>query len=78
MFAFFVMPGFIELSVIAMIGIISVLPFWLIFQKAGYPGALSLLMLIPVVHIVLIFFLAFADWPALRQREEDGSMSDRS
>ena len=69
MFAFFIgMPGFVELSVIAMIGIFGVLPFWLIFQKAGYPGALSLLMLVPVVHIVLLFFLAFADWPALRDQ----------
>jgi uncharacterized membrane protein YhaH (DUF805 family) len=34
-----------------------------IFAKAGYSWALGLLMLIPIVNIIMAFFLAFADWP---------------
>jgi uncharacterized membrane protein YhaH (DUF805 family) len=34
-----------------------------IFSKAGYSWALGLLMLIPIVNIIMAFFLAFADWP---------------
>ena len=60
----------IELLVVGAVVVASVvftvLPFWLIFEKAGFPGALALLMLLPVVNVVMLFFLAFADWPALR------------
>lgn len=44
-------------------GLCVVLPFWRIFSRAGFAGALSLLMFIPVVNIVMLFFLAFARWP---------------
>lgn len=43
-----------------------VVPFWRIFTKAGYSGWFSLLMLVPVVNIAALYFLAFADWPRLR------------
>jgi hypothetical protein len=46
--------------------ILTVIPYWFILRKAGHPPALSLLMLIPLVNIVLLFWLAFGDWPALR------------
>lgn len=49
--------------------LLVVLPFWKICSKAGFHGALSLLMLVPVANIVLPFFLAFSDWPALKEPE---------
>jgi len=48
--------------------LLTVLPFWFICKKAGFHGALSLLMLVPIANIVLPFFLAFAEWPALKTR----------
>ena len=45
--------------------LICVIPFWKIFRKAGFPPALSLLMPIPGVNLVLLYILAFADWPSL-------------
>ena len=50
--------------------ILVVLPFWKICSKAGFPGALSLLMLVPVANVVLPFYLAFAKWPALGEPKE--------
>jgi hypothetical protein len=47
--------------------VVWVVPFWKIFSKAGFPGALSLLMLIPVVQIVVLFVVAFSRWPALER-----------
>lgn len=47
---------------------IFIVPFWRIFTKAGFPGALSLLMLLPGLNILLLFYLAFAEWPSLRNR----------
>jgi len=40
---------------------------WKIFAKAGYAGALGLLMLIPIVDVIMAFVLAFGRWPILRE-----------
>ncbi|MFO7578545.1 MAG: hypothetical protein R6W66_12550 [Pelovirga sp.] len=45
------------------IAIVIVIPVWRICQRTGYPGWLAMLMLVPVANIVLIYFIAFADWP---------------
>lgn len=39
----------------------------MIFHKAGYSWALGLLMLVPIANIIMIFVLAFADWPVRRE-----------
>jgi hypothetical protein len=39
----------------------------MLFHKAGYPWAFGLLMLVPLVNIIMIFFLAFSDWPVRRE-----------
>ena len=38
-----------------------------IFSNAGYSWALGLLILIPIVNIIMIFYLAFADWPVNKE-----------
>ena len=50
-----------------------------IFSNAGYSWALGLLMLIPIVNIIMIFYLAFADWPVRRElRSLKQRLSDTS
>jgi len=44
--------------------VIVVVPFWRICQTAGYPGALGLLIVVPLVNLVFLYYLAFATWPA--------------
>ena len=39
----------------------------MIFHKAGYSWALGLLMIVPIANIILIFVLAFGDWPVRRE-----------
>jgi hypothetical protein len=46
----------------AMISIIVLIPYWFIFKKAGFSPFLAILMFIPLVNIVLLYFLAFARW----------------
>lgn len=41
--------------------------YWRIFSKAGFSGALSLLLLIPVANIIVICYLSFAEWPIMRE-----------
>jgi hypothetical protein len=63
--------GPIELLVMIVVTVgLVVWPAWRICSKAGFPGALSLLVLLPIFNLFLLFFLAFAEWPALRVRQE--------
>jgi heme/copper-type cytochrome/quinol oxidase subunit 2 len=54
--------------------VFSVIIGWRIFSKAGYSGAMSLLMFVPIANIVALCILAFGTWPIyeelnqLRQR----------
>jgi hypothetical protein len=66
------MPGMYEMMVIGVMVVpglilLSVVPFWMICKKAGFPAALSLLMVVPIANVVLPFYIAFAEWPAQRQ-----------
>lgn len=41
---------------------LKVVPYWMIFKKAGFAPALSLLTVIPGVQLVVLCFVAFSDW----------------
>ncbi|MDR9468023.1 hypothetical protein [Marinospirillum sp.] len=44
--------------------LIAVIPAWRICKRAGYPGWLGLLIVVPLLNLGLLYFLAFAKWPA--------------
>ena len=44
-------------------GALIVIPFWFIFKKAGYSTWLALLMLVPLINVIMVYFLAFSTWP---------------
>lgn len=46
--------------------VIFVIPGWRIVAKAGYPGALSLLLFVPLVNVIAIWVFAFSKWPIER------------
>jgi len=52
--------------IILLIFVIYLVPAWRIATKAGYSGALSLLMLVPLVNIVMLWVFAFVRWPVER------------
>ena len=54
--------------------IIAIIPFWTIFRKAGFSGALSLLMFIPLLNIVLLYVLAFSRWKSIPSPESSPSV----
>ncbi len=45
---------------------IVVVPFWRICIRVGYPGALGLLIVVPLVNLVFLYVLAFSRWPSER------------
>jgi len=57
----------IILLILPFFAAITIIPLWQICKKAGFSPALGLLGIIPVVHIGLLFFLAFAEWPAMKE-----------
>ena len=58
--------GAMELTVIAITCVLVILPFWKIFSKAGFSGWLSLTQVVPILNFVVLFYIAFKDWPAQR------------
>ena len=49
-----------------------ILPYWRIFSRAGFSGWLSVLTLVPVVNLIVLYYVAFAKWnvrpePVLRR-----------
>lgn len=47
----------------AVVGLVLALGSCRIFAKAGYHGALGLLILVPGVNVAMFLWLAFARWP---------------
>jgi membrane-anchored protein YejM (alkaline phosphatase superfamily) len=55
-------------SVISLvIFIFAIIIWWRIFAKAGYSGALGLLMFVPLANIIVLLVLAFARWPIQKE-----------
>jgi len=55
-------------GLLVMISLAITLLIWCkLFSKAGYSWALGILMLLPIVSTIMLFFLAFADWPIRRE-----------
>ncbi|TIT02882.1 MAG: hypothetical protein E5W87_07945 [Mesorhizobium sp.] len=40
-----------------------IVPYWRIFPRAGWPSALSILMVVPLLNLVLLWVVAFKKWP---------------
>lgn len=41
---------------------VIIIPFWGIFPRAGMHGAMSILMVIPLINLMLLWVLAFKRW----------------
>ncbi|MFL5667294.1 MAG: hypothetical protein ACJ8BW_38995 [Ktedonobacteraceae bacterium] len=57
----------ISLLITVAVIVFSVIIYWKIFSKAGYSGALGLLMFVPIANIVVLCILAFGEWPIYRE-----------
>jgi hypothetical protein len=58
------------LIVVGLLAAVVLIPYWRIFRKAGFQPVLSLLMVIPLVNIITLYYLAFAEWPSLQQHQK--------
>jgi branched-subunit amino acid transport protein AzlD len=71
-------PEIILIVLIIIVGgaVLFVLPYWSIFRKAGFDPYLSVLMLIPLVNIAMLFYLAFSEWPILKQQQKQAGTEE--
>ena len=56
---FFLMGGLFITAVV----LVQIFLWWRIFSKAGYSGALGLLLLVPFGVLIMLCILAFSQWP---------------
>ena len=48
----------------------AMIPWFFIYKKAGFHPALGCLMFFPIVNLVMMFILAFTDWPIERELQD--------
>lgn len=53
--------------------VIAVVPFWRICKRVGHSPWLSLLVLLPLVNLVFIYYLAFSQWPVENRSTSAGA-----
>ena len=61
------MQYFVNTLFIIVVITLHIIVAWKITSKMGYPGAISLLLLLPIVNIVLYFIAAFSEWPIQKE-----------
>lgn len=55
--------GLPSLLMIVVYMAIVVVPFYQIWKRTGHNGWIALLMLVPLVNIVMLYVIAFKQWP---------------
>jgi hypothetical protein len=57
---FFLFPFMLGFGLVG--AVISIVPYWIIFRKAGFSPWLALIMFLPLVNILLLYYIALAEW----------------
>jgi len=69
--------GFPEIgALLAIIAILTSIPWINIFRRAGYGPMRAYLMLVPIVNVFVFFTFAFGEWPIERELRNRGSSSN--
>jgi heme/copper-type cytochrome/quinol oxidase subunit 2 len=68
--------GFVLIVSLAAV-IFAIIIYWRIASKAGYNGAMSLLLLIPIVNLIILIMFAFSEWPIQKELNQLRAMAGR-
>lgn len=52
----------IRVSVGLLAVILAILPLYKIFTKAGFSGFLVILLFVPLVNLIVLYYVAFSKW----------------
>lgn len=58
----------IRVSVGLLAVILAILPLYKIFTKAGFSGFLVILLFVPLVNILVLYYVAFSKWNVRESR----------
>jgi hypothetical protein len=61
----------LSVLVLLICAVVVVFPCWRIIARTGLPGVLGILAIVPLVNLILLWVLAFIDWPALKKAGSD-------
>jgi hypothetical protein len=53
----------VGLAIMAFVIAIWIIPLWRILARTGHTPALSLFGIVPIFGLILLWWLAFTDWP---------------
>ena len=56
----------VVLAIVVAATVFMIFLWWRVFSKAGYSGALGLLVLVPFGGLIMLCVLAFSQWPILK------------
>lgn len=42
--------------------LVTIIPYWFIFKKAGFSPWLCILMFVPLVNLIVLYVVAFSQW----------------
>jgi Kef-type K+ transport system membrane component KefB len=51
------------IAIMALVIAIWIVPLWRILARTGHSPALSLVAIVPIFGLILLWWLAFAEWP---------------
>jgi hypothetical protein len=60
--------GLLVAAMVLALFVAIVWPFALILKKAGYSPGWGLLAVLPVAPLVMLYFIALANWPSLHKK----------
>ena len=58
--------------------VLTIVIWWKILSKAGFPGALGLLALVPLVNLICLIIFAFAEWPIQKELKAYRAMTSQT
>lgn len=58
------------IAIALVLAAIAMVPWFFIYKKAGFHPAMGCLMFIPVVNLIMMFILAFTEWPIERELQQ--------
>lgn len=61
---------FCIILLVSVIVVVKLIICWKIVSKAGYNGALSLLVLVPLVNLIMFIVFALAEWPIEKELKQ--------
>ena len=49
---------------IVILSLLQVVPFWRIFRRMGLPPWLAIMASVPLVNLIVLYYVAMSPWPA--------------